>query len=85
MNIIILTAAYPPMTNSGALQVNDLAHGLAYDGHQSIVIFPDAKITNKISFVLNKNLLEIRVKYPEIRDQPKFLRAILELLMPYFL
>ena len=63
MNIIILTAAYPPMTNSGALQVNDLAHGLAYDGHQSIVIFPDAKITNKISFVLNKNLLEIRVKY----------------------
>ena len=84
MNIAILTAAYPPMKNSGAIQVRDLAQGLAVNDCVPIIIFPDATINNHIQIEKNFGVFEVRVKFPELRDQNKVSRTILEFIMPYF-
>ena len=64
MNIAILTAAYPPMKNSGAIQVRDLAQGLAVNDCVPIIIFPDATINNHIQIEKILGYLKLGCNFP---------------------
>ena len=83
MKIAIITASYPPMRNSGAIQVQDLAMALACAGHKPFVLFPDNVVKESVVLEEQNNITNLRIKFPKMRDRTYIIRAVFELLMPY--
>ena len=83
MKIAIITASYPPMRNSGAIQVQDLAMALACAGHKPFVLFPDNVVKDSVVLEEQNNITNLRIKFPKMRDRTYIIRAVFELLMPY--
>ena len=83
MKIAIITASYPPMRNSGAIQVQDLAMALACAGHKPFVLFPDNVVKESVVLEEQNNITNLRIKFPKTRDRNYLIRAAFELIMPY--
>ena len=85
MRIAIITACYPPMRNSGAIQVRDLANGFADDGHSTFVLYPDSTIEPSCKVDVEGDVTIIRMKCPDARDRGYIFRTLFEFLMPYLM
>ncbi len=83
MKIAIITASYPPMRSSGAIQVQDLAMALACAGHKPFVLFPDHIVKESVVLEEQNNITNLRIKFPKTRDRNYLIRAAFELIMPY--
>jgi glycosyltransferase involved in cell wall biosynthesis len=83
MKIAIITDSFPPLANSGAVQVMDLALEFTRQGNQVTVITPSSEII--VNFLIDsiENMQIIRLKSPKIRDVSYIRRVIGEFLMPF--
>ena len=83
MKIAIITDSFSPLTNSGAIQVMDLALELIRKGHQVTVITPSSEIVVSFSIERKENIQIIRLKSPKMRDVNYIRRVVAEFLMPF--
>ena len=83
MKIAIITDSFPPLNNSGAVQVMDLALEFIRQGMQVTVITPSSEIIVNFLIESIENIQIIRLKSPKIRGVSYFRRFFGELLMPF--
>ena len=83
MKIAIITDSFPPLNNSGAVQVMDLALEFIRQGMQVTVITPSSEIIVHFLIESIENMQIIRLKSPTIRGVSYIRRVIGELLMPF--
>jgi glycosyltransferase involved in cell wall biosynthesis len=83
MKIAIITDSFPPLNNSGALQVMDLAIEFIRQGMQVTVITPSSEIIVNFLIEIIDNIQVIRLKSPKIRGVSYIRRVIGEFLMPF--
>ncbi len=83
MKIAIITDSFPPLKNSGAAQVMDLAEEFKRQGNQVTVITPSSEIIVNFLIDIIENIQIIRVKSPKFRDVSYIRRVIGEFLMPF--
>jgi len=83
MKIAIIADSFPPLTNSGAVQVMDLALEFIRQGNKVTVITPSSEIV--VNFLIDsiENIQIIRLKSPKFRDVSYIRRVIGEFLMPF--
>jgi glycosyltransferase involved in cell wall biosynthesis len=83
MKIAIITDSFPPLKNSGAVQVMDLALEFIRQGNQVTVITPSSEII--VNFLIDslENVQIIRLKSPKFRDVSYIRRVVGEFLMPF--
>jgi glycosyltransferase involved in cell wall biosynthesis len=83
MNIAIITDSFPPLKNSGAVQVMDLALEFIRQGNKVTVITPSSEIIANFLIDSLENIEIIRLKAPKIRGVSYIRRVIGEFLMPF--
>lgn len=83
MRILILVDCYIPSRKSAARLIQDLACELVKQGHNPVVLTPNAEIEDSID-IINENGIEIiRVRTGRIKGVNKIFRALNEMLLPF--
>ncbi len=85
MRIALVADAYKPLRSSAAVQIRDLAHELAAQGHSPTVIVPAAGLGRGWSLENESGVEVLRVAAPRTKDLGHVRRALAELLLPYFM
>ena len=85
MKVAIITDSFPPLKNSGAIQIRDLSIEFVRQGHEVVVITPSSVIIN--SYLLSEidKVQVLILKAPKIKDIGYFRRAIGEYFMPFIM
>jgi len=83
MKIALIADAFPPMRTSAAVQIRDLAHELYRQGHQPVVLVPDADIDGTSLQQDIDGVTVIRFKTPKTKDVSYVRRTISEFFLPY--
>ena len=81
MNLIIIADSYPPLNNSCAIQIQDLANKFTELGHNISIIIP-GNVSKKY---FHNELKIFSIKVPEIRSKSYIVRTVFEFLMPYLM
>ena len=84
MRLLLVADTYPPSRISGALQMRDLAHALAEQGHQPLVLTP-ATGAAATSLECDDGVQVLRVLAPRTKDVPYWRRTLAELALPWIL
>ena len=82
MKFAIISDSFPPLKNSGAIQIRDLSIEFVKQGHEVIVITPSSEIINPYLLSEMDKVQVLKIKAPKIKDIGYFRRAIGEYLMP---
>jgi glycosyltransferase involved in cell wall biosynthesis len=85
VKIAIITDSFPPLRNSGAIQIRDLSLEFATQGHEIVVITPSSEISGFYLLESMDKVQVLRLKAPRIRNISYFRRAIGEFFMPYMM
>ena len=85
MNIAIITDSFPPLKNSGAIQIRDLSLEFVRQGHKILVIIPSSEISTPFLLEEVDRVKIVRLKAPKIKDIGYFRRAIGEYFMPFIM
>ena len=85
MNIAIITDSFPPLKNSGAIQIRDLSLEFVRQGHKILVIIPSSEIINPYLLSEMDKVQVLILKAPKIKDIGYFRRAIGEYFMPFIM
>jgi glycosyltransferase involved in cell wall biosynthesis len=85
MRLLLVADTYPPARISGALQMRDLAHALAEQGHRPLVLVPTDAPGPHVTLEEGDGVQVLRVRAPRTKDVGLARRAIAELLLPWFL
>ena len=85
MKFAIITDSFPPLKNSGAVQVRDLSLEFARQGHEIVVITPSSEISTSYLLEEVDRVQTVRIKVPKIKDIGYFRRAIGEYIMPFIM
>ena len=83
MRIALITDTYPPLRNSGAVQLRDLSREFVRQGHQPTVIWPSADIDKEWLLEEAEGVQVLRLKAPRTKDISYVRRTINEFLMPF--
>ena len=85
MKIALIADTFPPLRNSGAVQLRDLSREFVAQGHQLTVILPSWEI--KEDFILERmeGFQVLRLKSPKTKDVNYVRRTLSEFLMPFFM
>ena len=83
MQIAIITDSFPPIKNSGAVQIRDLSLEFISHGHQVIVITPSSDINSSCIIEDMRGVQVLRLKAPTIRNIGYVRRTIREFVMPF--
>ncbi|MFZ4529332.1 MAG: glycosyltransferase family 4 protein [Undibacterium curvum] len=83
MRIVLIADTFPPLRNSGAVQLRDLSREFVRQGHELTVLLPAADIDD--SWVIERidGVQVVRLKAPKTKDINYVSRTIGEFLMPY--
>ncbi len=83
MRIVLIADTFPPLRNSGAVQLRDLSREFVRQGHELTVLLPAADIDD--SWVIERidGVQVLRLKAPKTKDINYVSRTIGEFLMPY--
>jgi len=81
MRLLLVTDTFPPLNNSGAVQLWDLALGFKEAGHQLSVLVPSTQITSPWLIEQVSGIEIVRVKTPKLKDVNYFRRGLGELYM----
>ena len=85
MKFAIISDSFPPLKNSGAVQVRDLSLEFARQGHEIVVITPSSEISTSYLLEEVDRVQTVRIKVPKIKDIGYFRRAIGEYIMPFIM
>ena len=85
MKVAIITDSFPPLKNSGAIQIRDLSIEFVRQGHEVVVITPSSEIINPYLLSEMDKVQVLILKAPKIKDIGYFRRAISEYLMPFIM
>ncbi|MDB3917960.1 glycosyltransferase family 4 protein [bacterium] len=85
MKLAIITDSFPPLKNSGAIQIRDLSIEFVRQGHEVVVITPSSEISTRYLLEEVDRVQVVRLKAPKIRDISYFRRAIAEYFMPFIM
>lgn len=85
MKIALIADTFPPLRNSGAVQLRDLSREFVAQGHELTVILPSWEI--KEDFILEQmdGFQVLRLKSPKTKDVNYARRTLSEFLMPFFM
>ena len=85
MKIALIADTFPPLRNSGAVQLRDLSREFVAQGHQLTVILPSWEI--KEDFLLEEmdGFKILRLKCLKTKDVNYARRTLSEFLMPFFM
>lgn len=84
MRLLLVCDTYPPARISGALQMCDLAHALAEQGHRPLVITPAVDVSE--SGMESRDGVDVlRVPAPRTKDVAYWRRTLAELVLPWVL
>jgi glycosyltransferase involved in cell wall biosynthesis len=85
MIIALISAHYPPMLSSCAIQMRDLAQELLQQGHEPIVIVPSEALKCTSVFEKINNVLVLRISAFKTIDIGFIRRAVNEALLPFMM
>ena len=85
MKIALVADTFPPLRNSGAVQLRDLSREFAAQGHQLTVILPSWEITENYLLEEIDGFRVLRLKTPKTKDVNYVRRTLAEFLMPFFM
>ena len=85
MKVAIITDSFPPLKNSGAIQIRDLSIEFVRQGHEVVVITPSSEIINPYLLSEMDKVQVLILKAPKIKDISYFRRAIGEYFMPFIM
>ena len=82
VRIILISDTFPPISTSGAIQLEHLANEIADQGHALTVLTADSELAgfSKIEYHSNYNIVRVRV--PKIKDVAYWRRTLAEAVMP---
>ena len=85
MKVAIITDSFPPLKNSGAIQIRDLSIEFVRQGHEVVVITPSSEIINPYLLSEMDKVQVLILKAPKIKDIGYFRRAVGEYFMPFIM
>lgn len=85
MKIALIADTFPPLRNSGAIQLRDLSREFSAQGHQLTVILPSWDIKEDYSLEEVDGVQVLRLKSPKTKDVKYVRRTLAEFLMPFFM
>lgn len=85
MRIALISENFPPLRNSGAVQLRDLSKEFLNQGHEVIVMTPSSEINQPWLIEECDGIIVLRLKAPRTKDINYIRRTIGEFLMPYFM
>lgn len=83
MRLVLITENFPPLRNSGAVQLKDIAREFVKQGHQITVLVPDSSISTGNKLEIYADVRVLRLKAPRTKDIGYLRRTLAELLMPF--
>lgn len=84
MRLLLVADTYPPARISGALQMRDLAHALAAQGHRPLVLVPATHEALPGMDTMD-GVQVLRVRALRTKDVPYWRRTLAELALPWIL
>jgi glycosyltransferase involved in cell wall biosynthesis len=82
MRLVLVVDIYPPSNNAAGLLMRDLAHALADEGHEVLLVTPDSSLSEyKLLEEERSNVTILRVKAGPLKGQSRVRRARGELLL----
>jgi len=83
MRIALITVAYLPLRSSVAVQMRDLAREFAVQGHEPVVMVPDANLGRPWMLETLDDIQVLRLSAPPTRDIGYLWRTIAEMMLPW--
>lgn len=83
MRLLLITDTFPPLNNSGAVQLWDLALGFQEAGHQLTVMVASPHIQSPWIIEVNQGIQIVRVRTARLKDVSHIRRGLGELMMPF--
>lgn len=83
MDILIICNAFPPVKNSGAVQLRDLCVELVRQGHSVTVFVPEKNLSSRTSIETVNGYTVVRLKSLKLGTDSHFKRVVSEFLMPF--
>lgn len=83
LKVILIADTFPPLRNSGAVQLRDLARELVRQGHDLTVLIPDPEISVPWRLECFEGARVLRLRAPQTKDIGYIQRTINEWLMPH--
>lgn len=85
MKIALIADTFPPLRNSGAVQLRDLSREFAAQGHQLTVILPSWEIQENYLLEEFDGFRVLRLRTLKTKDVNYVRRTLSEFLMPFFM
>ena len=85
MRIALITDTFPPLRNSGAVQLRDLVCDFARQGHSVFVLLPAPGQLERWHLQEFDGATVVRLKAPQSKDVNYFRRTLAELAMPFYM
>lgn len=85
MRIALIADTFPPLRNSGAVQLRDLSREFVRQGHELTVLLPSSDINDACVAENFEGINVVRLKAPQTKDIGYVRRTLSELFMPYFM
>lgn len=85
MRIALIADTFPPLRNSGAVQLRDLSREFVRQGHELTVLLPSSDINEPWLIENSEGVNVVRLKAPQTKDIGYVRRTLGELLMPFFM
>lgn len=83
MRLLLVTDTFPPLNNSGAVQLWDLALGFQEAGHQLTVVVASPHIQSPWEIEVVQSIQIVRVKISALKDVSHIRRGLGEFMMPF--
>ena len=64
MKFAIITDSFPPLKNSGAIQIRDLSLEFVRQGHEIVIITPSSEISTRYLLEEVDRVQRVRLKVP---------------------
>ncbi|WP_205589455.1 glycosyltransferase family 4 protein [Comamonas sp. lk] len=81
----MIADTFPPLRNSGAVQLRDLSREFVAQGHQLTVILPSWEIKEDFLLEEMEGFQVLRLRSPKTKDVNYARRTLSEFLMPFFM
>lgn len=82
-NFVLIADCFPPLTNSGAIQVRDLALEFVKKDFSLTVITPDPNLSQSFLLEDNEGIQVVRLRSSKLKNISYFRRTINEFLLPF--
>lgn len=83
MRVVLVTENFPPLRNSGAVQLRDLAREFVRQGHALTVFLPSADLQQSWLIEEMDGVQLLRLKAPRTKDIGYIRRTMAEFVMPF--